>query len=67
MPALHNNMNCYIDQTCTAVQCCVDVTELGKALEIGINIDPCDFRLSVRIEKLSFEVTLFDYIWGEKK
>ncbi|XP_052081234.1 uncharacterized protein LOC127719258 [Mytilus californianus] len=67
LPALHDNMNCYIDQTCTAVQCCVDVTELGKALEIGINIDPCDFRLSVRIEKLSFDVTLFDYLWGKQE
>ncbi|CAG2247494.1 unnamed protein product [Mytilus edulis] len=67
LPALYNNMNCYIDQTCTAVQCCVDVTELGKALEIGINVDPCDFRLTVRIEKLSFDVTLFDYVWGKQE
>ncbi|XP_052083607.1 uncharacterized protein LOC127720908 [Mytilus californianus] len=65
LPSLLSNMNCYIDQSCTAVQCCMDVNELGKSLEIGIKIDPCDFRLTVRIEKLSFDVTLYDYVWGK--
>ncbi|XP_071145134.1 uncharacterized protein [Mytilus edulis] len=65
LPSLLSNMNCYIDQSCTAVQCCIDVNELGKSLEIGVKIDPCDFRLTVRIEKLSFDVTLYDYVWGK--
>ncbi|VDI23782.1 Hypothetical predicted protein, partial [Mytilus galloprovincialis] len=67
LPSLLSNMNCYIDQSCTAVQCCIDVNELGKSLEIGVEIDPCDFRLTVRIEKLSFDVTLYDYVWGSQK
>ncbi|VDI15760.1 Hypothetical predicted protein [Mytilus galloprovincialis] len=67
LPSLLSNMNCYIDQSCTAVQCCIDVNELGKSLEIGVEIDPCDFRLTVRIEKLSFEVTLHDYVWGKQE
>ncbi|VDI13107.1 Hypothetical predicted protein, partial [Mytilus galloprovincialis] len=67
LPSLLSNMNCYIDQSCTAVQCCIDVNELGKSLEIGVKIDPCDFRLTVRIEKLSFDVTLYDYMWGKQE
>ncbi|VDI36613.1 Hypothetical predicted protein, partial [Mytilus galloprovincialis] len=67
LPSLLSNMNCYIDQSCTAVHCCIDVNELGKSLEIGVKIDPCDFRLTVRIEKLSFDVTLYDYEWGSQK
>ncbi|XP_076086926.1 uncharacterized protein LOC143057501 [Mytilus galloprovincialis] len=63
LPSLLSNMNCYIDQSCTAVQCCIDVNELGQSIEIGVEIDPCDFRLTVRIEKLSFDVTLYDYVW----
>ncbi|XP_052083593.1 uncharacterized protein LOC127720891 [Mytilus californianus] len=67
LPSLLSNMNCYIDQSCTAVQCCIDVNELGKSLEIGVKIDPCDFRLTVRIEKLSFDVTLYDYVWEKQE
>ncbi|CAG2253142.1 unnamed protein product [Mytilus edulis] len=67
LPSLLSNMNCYIDQSCTSVQCCIDVNELGKSLEIGVKIDPCDFRLTVRIEKLSFDVTLHDYVWGKQE
>ncbi|CAG2204544.1 unnamed protein product [Mytilus edulis] len=63
LPSLGSNMNCYIDQSCTAVQCCIDVNELGQSIEIGVEIDPCDFMLTVRIEKLNFDVTLYDYIW----
>ena len=59
------NTNCYIGQTCTDILCCMDVGMLGVSMESEVKIDPCDFKLTVRIEKLTFEVTLFDYQWGK--
>jgi hypothetical protein len=43
----------------------MDVGMLGVSMESEVKIDPCDFKLTVRIEKLTFEVTLFDYLWGK--
>lgn len=58
-------VNCYIDQTCTAVKCCQEISQLSTTMETEVTIDPCDFMLTVRIEKLQFKVTLFDYEWGK--
>jgi len=61
---LPTNINCYVKPSCTNIVCCEDVDMLRRSFETEINIDPCDFKLTVRIERLRFDVPLFDYKWG---
>ena len=61
---LPTNINCYVKPSCTNIVCCEDVDMLRRSFETEINIDPCDFKLTVRIERLRFDVSLFDYEWG---
>lgn len=64
-PVLPNNTHCYISPSCTAFKCCQDVTVLSSTLESSIELDPCNFILKIRIEKLMFEIRYFDFEWGE--
>ncbi|VDI16062.1 Hypothetical predicted protein [Mytilus galloprovincialis] len=57
-------MKCYIPATCSFIRCCHEVGLLGTPMETELEIDSCNFELSVRIEKLEFKVPFYDYQWG---
>ncbi|XP_052083535.1 uncharacterized protein LOC127720826 [Mytilus californianus] len=59
-----NTMKCYIPATCSFIRCCHEVSLLGTPMETELEIDSCNFELSVRIEKLEFKVPFHDYQWG---
>ncbi|VDI33043.1 Hypothetical predicted protein, partial [Mytilus galloprovincialis] len=56
-------MKCYIPATCSFIRCCHEVGLLGTPMETELEIDSCNFELSVRIEKLEFKVPFYDYQW----
>lgn len=62
---LSGPITCALDNKCTRVDCCVDVGFLGKSFHGFIHLDPCNFRLSVGVEKLKFDLELFQYPWGK--
>ena len=64
-PSLPNNTNCYISSSCSAFQCCQDIGVLSTTFETAIELDPCNFILRIRIEKLTFEIRFHDFSWGK--
>lgn len=64
VPSLPRELTCHIPETCTAINCCLSVDFLDMTFNTFINIDTCNYILSGCVEKLCFNVTLFDYHWG---
>lgn len=59
------NIKCYIPPNCNAIQCCHEVDLLITPMETQLSIDPCNFELKVRIEKLEFKIPFYKYDWSK--
>jgi len=67
LPRLPGSVSCNLGDTCTSVDCCIDVTEISKSINVFFNIDTCNYRLSGGIENLIFNKSLINYKFGEKE
>ncbi|XP_053390116.1 uncharacterized protein LOC128553035, partial [Mercenaria mercenaria] len=57
-------MTCSIPAHCTAVECCISVPLIGRALSIAVDLDACAYQLRLKVERFSKEIRLFDFEWG---
>ncbi|CAC5375019.1 unnamed protein product [Mytilus coruscus] len=55
---------CYIPHTCTSIDCCVNLPGLHRNIHASVDIDTCNYKLTVDIEKVHLEYSLVDYEWG---
>ncbi|KAL5015120.1 hypothetical protein ScPMuIL_009390 [Solemya velum] len=62
-----DTVSCYIGDTCTAVDCCVYIEKIDRSVSAVLNLDGCNYRLEIGIEKLKFTVSLLDFSFGEHK
>jgi hypothetical protein len=46
-------MSCYLSETCTAIDCCIDVEQISRSVNVYINLDACNYRLTAGIEKVT--------------
>ena len=60
-------MSCYLSETCTAIDCCIDVEQISRSVHVYINLDACNYRLTAGIEKLTFDIPLLQYQFGQKQ
>ena len=67
MEALPSTTACRLPSYCTGAQCCVDVDLLRRSFETYVYLDACNYRLSVGLEKLDINITLFDFSFDEWK
>lgn len=58
---------CYLQKSCTGVQCCVSVPQTGLSVEAFVEVSPCNRQLRVGIENLKFNKSLYGYKFGEKE
>ena len=60
-------VSCRINSQCTSLHCCLNldlkVTQLSS--KAWLEIDPCDFKLSVGMGMWYFNISLFSYEWGK--
>lgn len=57
-------VTCHISSSCAALQCCVKVPIISTTFTTKLEVDPCNFKMTVEIEQLKFTKNLFDYEWG---
>jgi len=55
---------CHIPDRCTAVDCCITLPSFRRNVNVFVDLDSCDYRLSVGIEKIHLNFSLVDYQWG---
>jgi hypothetical protein len=65
LPVLSGPISCHIPELCTGVDCCVDVNLLSKSFHAFVYLDACNQMLNIGIEKLAFNLTMFNYEWGK--
>lgn len=65
LPTITGDAVCSIGSDCTSISCCLDDTRIGKSFELFVKFEPCLFRLSVGIDKLTFSRLLFEYEYGQ--
>jgi hypothetical protein len=61
LPALPVAMACSLPDYCTGIQCCADIPLLGRSFEVHVLLDACHYKLSIGLEKLVLNISLFDY------
>jgi hypothetical protein len=64
---ISNSATCYIPDTCTSIDCCIEVATLGRSFRTYVDIDTCSYKLTVEIDKIHLEYSLVDYEWGKKE
>ena len=58
-------VSCYLPSLCTGFQCCVDVPDLNMSFNAYLSVDPCNYMLTVGIEKFTFNKSLDHYTFGK--
>ncbi|XP_062581277.1 uncharacterized protein LOC134243073, partial [Saccostrea cucullata] len=58
------DITCYLPSSCSAVQCCINVPVISTTFHTRLEVDPCNFLMTVEVEQLKFTRKLFDYEWG---
>jgi len=51
-------------RSCQTLECCVDVTPLGRTVYTAFTVDACNQSLTVEIEKYRHTVSLVNYDFG---
>ncbi|XP_072048757.1 uncharacterized protein [Amphiura filiformis] len=65
-PLLPQGVSCSVDNSCHGFQCCadIDLKITRRSLDVYLQVDPCNFVLSVGFGEWSLNVSLFTYTWG---
>ena len=63
LPAIVDSV-CHLKADCNSVECCTEVPFLRKTFRTSVTLDPCNFLLTVSIERMTREITLTGYSWG---
>lgn len=66
LPSLPNVVSCSVPKYCTAVDCCLDVEQIGLSLRAYIDINMCTYIISGGIENQTFSFSLLNYEWGKE-
>ncbi|XP_060596419.1 uncharacterized protein LOC132750447 [Ruditapes philippinarum] len=56
-------LQCGFQNSCSNISCCLMMKPLGRSFTINVDIQPCEFQISISIEKFKKVVSLNDYQW----
>lgn len=59
-----DNINCQLSSNCTTLTCCMEDTVTRSHIQVQASMDPCQFNLRLKIEKLTRDISLLNYTWG---
>ena len=62
---METETTCIVDDTCTGVRCCVEMSLLDRSFVYSVRLDVCSFMLTVGIEKLTYNQSLIGYKFGK--
>ncbi|XP_052071172.1 uncharacterized protein LOC127709610 [Mytilus californianus] len=62
---LPDNMACHFKDTCTGIECCIDIPGLGLTLHPFIIIDPCEYTVNYGVNTINETIRLINYEWGK--
>ena len=67
LESLPSDMACRLGSSCTDLDCCVNVAQLGFNIHAFVHIDPCTYDIHIGIDQMKYASNLLDYVWGATK
>ncbi|VDI45262.1 Hypothetical predicted protein [Mytilus galloprovincialis] len=64
LPILPKEVVCHLDSTCNGITCCIEIKLLQKNINVFMDIDSCNYRVSIGIEKYQFHFSFGDFQFG---
>ncbi|XP_062596534.1 uncharacterized protein LOC134257978, partial [Saccostrea cucullata] len=58
-------IGCYLDFSCSSINCCIIVEKMGRSFSVHLKLDPCSKRMMVYLERLKIEVDLQEIEYGK--
>ena len=58
-------ISCHLMDSCTAVDCCIELTQMTKSFHVFLHLDNCYKRLKVGIENYFIDIAYLDYEFGK--
>lgn len=63
-PKLQSGLSCHITNSCTVLDCCIDIQKLGIAMNFYVNLDTCNNKFTVGIENLNRTISVLNMDFG---
>jgi len=57
-------LKCTFVGSCSNISCCLDAGVLNRRFYFNIDLEPCQYKMTVSIEGFKRTVSLLDYDWG---
>lgn len=67
LPLLGPSTRCAISTSCSEIRCCIHSDILGENLEAYVDLDKCNAKVSVGIEKYHWTDKLIGYKFGDPR
>ena len=67
LPVLPDDTVCSVPSHCTAVDCCVEFPFINRNLNFKVDLNTCDYTLTISIENVEFTRMTFRTVWGKWK
>lgn len=64
LTTIRGPVSCHITELCTRVECCVEVVPINRTVFMFLDVDTCNYQMSVGIENLVFNISLLHYEFG---
>ncbi|WAR05123.1 hypothetical protein MAR_020492 [Mya arenaria] len=58
LPLSSTNVNCYFEESCTNITCCVDLPLFKTSIQMNLEIRPCQFKALFTVGKLRRQIAL---------
>ena len=58
-------ISCYLSDTCTGIDCCIQVDKLGLSVNTYVVLDACHNTFTVGVENYKHTTTMLDIDYGE--
>ena len=59
-------MTCRLKSDCASMSCCLDESFIDRSFELFFEIDDCEKKIFIGIEKLRFHIPLHEFEFGKK-
>ncbi|VDI43606.1 Hypothetical predicted protein [Mytilus galloprovincialis] len=67
LPPLSGPVSCHLMETCTGIQCCIDVEQLTRSISAYMVLDTCSYSFEIGIEKLTYKKSLLEFEFDQKQ
>lgn len=58
-------LHCTIPEHCTGISCCLNIPLINKTINVGIDLDACNYNFHVQVGNFEINESLLSYKFGQ--